>query len=90
EMQDNEARADQQRLEHYRNELGELGVEASYDLGFGDPAEALAALVGTHAPDLLVLGSHGHRRVGDFVHGTTVDRLRHRIRVPVLVVPTTA
>lgn len=88
EMQDNEARADQQRLELYRNELGELGVEASYDLGFGDPAEALAALVGTHAPDLLVLGSHGHRRVGDFVHGTTVDRLRHRIRVPVLVVPT--
>jgi manganese transport protein len=88
ELQDNEALADQQRLELYRNELGELGVEASYDLGFGDPAEALAALVGTHAPDLLVLGGHGHRRVGDFVHGTTVDRLRHRIRVPVLVVPT--
>jgi len=89
EMQDNEARADQKRLELYRNELGELGVEASYDLGFGDPAEALAALVGTHAPDLVVLGGHGHRGVGDFVHGTTVDRLRHRIRVPVLVVPTT-
>jgi len=89
EMQDNEARADQERLELYRNELGELGVEASYDLGFGDPAEALAALVGTHAPDLVVLGGHGHRGVGDFVHGTTVDRLRHRIRVPVLVVPTT-
>jgi manganese transport protein len=88
EMQDNEARADQQRLELYRNELGELGVEASYDLGFGDPAEALAALVGTHAPDLLVLGGHGHRGVGDFVHGTTVERLRHRIRVPVLVVTT--
>jgi manganese transport protein len=89
EMQDNEARADQERLELYRNELGELGVEASYDLGFGDPAEALAALVGTHAPDLVILGGHGHRGVGDFVHGTTVDRLRHRIRVPVLVVPTT-
>ena len=26
--------------------------------------------------------------VGDFVHGTTVERLRHRIKVPVLVVPT--
>jgi manganese transport protein len=88
EMQDNEVRADQQRLELYRTELGELGVEASYDLGFGDPAEALATLVGTHAPDLVVLGGHGHRGVGDFVHGTTVDRLRHRIKVPVLVVPT--
>jgi manganese transport protein len=88
EMQDNEARADQQRLELYRNELGELGVEASYDLGFGDPVDQLAALLQTHAPDLVVLGSHGHRGVGDFVHGTTVERLRHRVRVPVLVVPT--
>jgi manganese transport protein len=90
ELQDNEARADQQRLELYRTELGELGVEATYDLGFGDPAEALASLVGTHNPDLLVLGGHGHRGVGDFVHGTTVERLRHRVKVPVLVVPTTS
>ena len=88
EMQDNEARADQQRLELYRTELGELGVDASYDLGFGNPVEALAALVAGHEPDLLVLGGHGHRGVGDFVHGTTVERLRHRIKVPVLVVPT--
>jgi manganese transport protein len=88
EMQDNEARADQQRLELYRNELAELGVDGSYDLGFGDPVDQLAALLQTHAPDLVVLGSHGHRGVGDFVHGTTVERLRHRVRVPVLVVPT--
>jgi manganese transport protein len=90
ELEDNEARADQQRLDLYRNELGELGVEASYDLGFGDPVDALATLVHSHAPDVVVLGSHGHRRVGDFVHGTTVERLRHRVKVPVLVVPTVA
>jgi manganese transport protein len=90
EMEDNEARADQQRLDLYRNELGELGVEASYDLGFGDPVDALVTLVQSHAPDVVVLGSHGHRRVGDFVHGTTVERLRHRVKVPVLVVPTVA
>ncbi len=87
EMQDSEARADQQRLDLYRKELGELGVEATYDLGFGDPVEELAQLLVTHAPDLVVLGSHGHGTVGDFVLGTTVERLRHRMRVPVLVVP---
>jgi manganese transport protein len=37
-----------------------------------------------------VLGAHGHRIVGDLVHGTTVERLRHRIAVPVLVVPSGA
>ncbi|TAM54391.1 MAG: iron/manganese transporter [Acidobacteria bacterium] len=88
EMHDSEARADQQRLELYRNELAELGVDATYDLGFGDPADQLIALIQSHKPDLAVLGSHGHRAVGDFVHGTTVERLRHHVRVPVLVVPT--
>ena len=87
EMHDSEARGDQQRLELYRNELAELGVEATYDLGFGDPTDQLVALIQTHNPDLVVLGSHGHRAVADFVHGTTVERLRHRVRVPVLVVP---
>ena len=87
EMQDKEARADQQRLELYRDELGELGVDASYDLGFGNPADELVALLQHHDPDVIVLGSHGHRTVGDFVHGTTVERLRHRVKIPVLVVP---
>jgi manganese transport protein len=87
EMQDVEARADRDRLELYCSELIELGVEASCDLGFGDVTEELARLIERHAPDLVVMGAHGHRLVGDLVHGTTVDRLRHRIKVPLLVVP---
>jgi nucleotide-binding universal stress UspA family protein len=78
-------RIDRQRLEMYANELQELGVEADVDLGFGEPA--LASLVHEHVPDLLILGSHGHGPVSDFVHGTTVERLRHLIDIPVLVVP---
>ncbi len=88
ENRDDEAQADQQRLELYTDELREHGVDASYDLGFGSPVEALAALIQEHRPDLVVLGSHGHRAFADFVHGTTVDRLRHQVSVPVLVVPT--
>jgi manganese transport protein len=84
---DHEAHGDQERLERYSAELGEQGVESSYDLGFGEAASELAELVGRHGIDLVVLGAHGHRGVGDFVHGTSVERLRHRISVPVLVVP---
>jgi manganese transport protein len=86
-LQDNEAREDQARLELYTSELEELGARASYDLGFGNPVEVLVSQVAEHKPDLLVLGAHGHQRVGDLVYGTTVDKLRHRIPVPVLVVP---
>ena len=87
ELQDGEARADQARLELYVNELREHGVEADYDLGFGEPVGELARLAEAYGPDLVVLGSHGHAGLTDFVLGTTVERLRHRVRVPVLVVP---
>lgn len=87
ELRDREAHEDQERLELYAKELVDLGVDAQYDLGFGEPADELAALVEQHKPDLIVLGSHGHRGMGDLVHGTSVERLRHRVRIPVMVIP---
>ncbi len=87
DLRDQEALADQERLKLFVAELAELGVEAEYDLGFGDPPEQIAKLVELHEPDLIVLGSHGHRGMGDLVHGTSVERLRHRVRVPVMVIP---
>ena len=87
EHADHEAQSDQRRLDLYTTELVERGVDASYDLGFGDPVTELATLVAHHRADLVVLGSHGHHGVGDFVLGTTVERLRHRVTVPVLAMP---
>jgi manganese transport protein len=87
EHHDDEAVRDQERLEMYTTELVEQGVDCSYDLGFGETVAELASLVGRHGADLLILGSHGHGAVADFVRGTSVERLRHRVNVPVLVVP---
>lgn len=87
EHQGDEARRDQERLELYTSELIEQGISCRYDLGFGDTVSELVELIRRHDADLVVLGSHGHRAVADFVHGTSVERLRHRIEVPVLVVP---
>jgi manganese transport protein len=87
ELRDSEAQADQERLELYAVELAGLGVEVKFDLGFGEPADELAKLVEQHKPDLIVLGSHGHRGMGDIVHGTSVERLRHQVRIPVMVIP---
>lgn len=88
EIRDDEARNDQERLEFYCRELSERGVNATFDLGFGDPADELAQLLSQHRPDLVVLGGHGHSSLGDFVHGTTVERLRHQTKIPLLVIPT--
>jgi manganese transport protein len=87
ELRDRESQSDQERLELYASELREMGIEAEAALGYGAPAESLAQLVEQHQPDLIILGSHGHRGMGDIVHGTSVESLRHRVRIPVLVIP---
>ena len=87
ELGDSESMADRERLDLYVRELVDLGIDTSSDLGFGVPADELAKLVERHSPDLVVLGSHGHRAMGDLLHGTSVERLRHRVKIPVLVVP---
>ena len=87
DLGDQETRADQARLEAYAAELGELGVGAEYDLGFGRPVDELARLAREHGAELMVCGSHGHRGVGDLLHGTTVEALRHRLDVPLVVTP---
>jgi manganese transport protein len=87
EEEDQETVADRARLELYSDELRELGVAATWDLGFGNPVTELALLVRQHRPDLLVVAGHGHRGVADVLHGTTIERLRHEVTVPMLVIP---
>ncbi|HTP12149.1 MAG TPA: universal stress protein [Bacteroidota bacterium] len=36
--------------------------------------------------DLLVMGGHGHRGLKDLVFGTSVSKVRHGLKIPVLVV----
>jgi len=31
------------------------------------------------------MSTHGHRFLADVVHGTTADRVRHLVKVPVLL-----
>jgi manganese transport protein len=37
-------------------------------------------------PDLIVMGAHGHKGLKDIVFGTTINTVRHNLRVPLLIV----
>jgi len=37
-------------------------------------------------PDLIVMGAHGHRGLKDLIFGNTINRVRHEVSAPVLVV----
>jgi manganese transport protein len=43
-------------------------------------------IVGKFKSDLLVMGAHGHKWAKDLVFGATVDTVRHRVNIPVLIV----
>ena len=50
------------------------------------PRDEIVSLAKELKPDLLVMGAHGHSGIKDLVFGTTIDWVRHRLGVPILVV----
>ncbi len=52
----------------------------------GNPAKEIAAAVREIQPDLLVMASHGHRGLKDLIFGTTINDVRHHVKVPLLIV----
>ncbi|HNY28147.1 MAG TPA: Nramp family divalent metal transporter [Candidatus Sumerlaeota bacterium] len=83
---DEHTRDDEQYLLEIAEELRSSDVAVEIALAYGDPAKELVAFTKSHHVDLLVMGSHGHRLVGDLLWGETVDPVRHRVDIPVLVV----
>jgi len=86
EVYDEHTRDDEQYLQRIASEVGASGVAVEIALAHGDPADELIAFTESHGVDLLVMGSHGHRLLGDLLWGETVDPVRHRVEIPVLVV----
>jgi manganese transport protein len=86
ESEDDETQTDKTFLDHYSDQLNELAVPTDTALGYGKPAREIARIVNDAGADLLVIGAHGHKGLRDFIYGETINNVRHRIRVPVLVV----
>ncbi|MEO8590049.1 MAG: Nramp family divalent metal transporter [Flavobacteriales bacterium] len=87
ESADHETMGDAANLRGYVNELQNGGYTSEARIGFGQAPTAIAQLVNDSACDLLVMGAHGHRGLKDLLLGATVDAVRHRVKVPVLIVP---
>ncbi len=86
DVYDEHTRADEQYLQEIAEEVRSSGVVAEIALAYGDPSKELVNFAASHKVDLLVMGSHGHRLLGDLLWGQTVDPVRHKVNIPVLVV----
>jgi len=86
DIEDQESAKDTQALENYRRQLEEKGYDVEIKIGFGNPRRTIPHMVKEFQADLLVMGAHGHKFFKDLIFGATVDTVRHRVDIPVLVV----
>lgn len=86
EIDDLESSTDSDFLASYQSHLTANGFQSSTHLGFGNPKHAIPQIVNSGKADLLVMGAHGHSGLKDILFGTTVDAVRHRIKIPVFIV----
>jgi len=78
-----EMKADRAYLERLAGSLSEFRV--STELALGDPASELIRLAEERGVDLIAMSTHGHRFLNDLLRGTTVNKVRHLVKVPVLL-----
>ena len=80
-----EMKADRAYLEGLQQQLTAHGLVVETYLATGDPATELVRAAEALSVDLVAMSTHGHRFLADVLHGATADRLRHLVKVPVLL-----
>jgi len=80
-----EMKADRSYLERLQQELTAQGLTVASELAHGDPATELIRMVESRGVDLLAMSTHGHRYIADVLHGATADKVRHLVKIPVLL-----
>jgi nucleotide-binding universal stress UspA family protein len=81
-----EIRDDRQYLARLSEDITGRGVPCAARLAMGDPATELVKVAADEGVDLIAMSTHGHRFLQDLLRGSTADRVRHGVTVPVLMV----
>ena len=86
DLQDSEEmKQDRAYLVSLESELRGEGFTVASVLANGDPATEIIKLSRTLGVDLIAMTTHGHRFISDLIHGSTADKVRHEVAIPVLL-----
>jgi manganese transport protein len=85
DISDRESKEDEAALSDYARQIQEQGFDVEIKIGYGNPKKVIPKLVNEFNADLLVMGAHGHKMIKDIIFGTTVDAVRHRVKIPMLI-----
>jgi nucleotide-binding universal stress UspA family protein len=80
-----EMKEDRAYLANLERELQAEGFEVSSILAMGEPSTEIIKLARTHPVELIAMTTHGHRFISDLLYGSTADKVRHNVDIPVLL-----
>lgn len=80
-----EMKIDRAYLESVAHSLQAEGFEVDHVLAMGEPSDEIVKFTRKHQVDLIAMSTHGHRFVSDLLYGSTADKVRHLVDVPVLL-----
>ena len=83
---DEESRKDKERLELYAATLSEKGYKVQFVVGYKNRVKEIVRIVNTTDAQLLVMGAHHHYGWKDYFFGETIESVRHKVKIPVLIV----
>ncbi len=83
---DEESRKDEERLELYAATLSEKGYQVQYVVGYKNRVKEIVRIVIATEAQLLVMGAHHHYGWKDYFFGETIESVRHKVKIPVLIV----
>jgi nucleotide-binding universal stress UspA family protein len=80
-----EMKEDRAYLARVQADLTARGLTVQAQLAKGDPATELIRVAEDSGVDLIAMSTHGHRFIADVLFGTTVSKVRHLVKIPVLL-----
>lgn len=87
---DEESRKDRERLAQYADTLSQNGYKVNFVLGYKNRVKEIVRIVSLTDAQLLVMGAHHHYGWKDYFFGETIESVRHKVKIPVLIVQQTA
>ena len=81
-----EMKEDRLYLEETAAKLRAQGLTVSMHLALGDPPTEILRTAEREKCDLIAMTTHGHRLLGDIIFGSTIEQVRHKTTIPILVV----
>jgi nucleotide-binding universal stress UspA family protein len=81
-----EMKADRAYLAATVGKLKAEGLTVFAHLALGDPPEEILKTAEVEGCDLIAMTSHGHRLLGDILYGSTINAVRHKSSIPILLV----